>query len=187
MRCTSARTTEEDTSAKRASTPYRYQGTCLFSELAKTVGRLRRFVMFVCRPKALIYGEPKTSGREQDLSPEAAAKRAEIRILKNLYGCIFQPCVPILINGIDRIRRERFNRTAALEQPLPSSKLHIKTRYQKQLQGNRATHPPLQNARSYTSILTFTDASMKQREPFTISWPRSMKSSTILCAQMNLS
>ena len=79
------------------------------------VDKLRRFVVFVCHPEAMIYGEPKILGRRQDLSLEAAAKLAKISIHESFYERVLRLRDHKPLHGEDRIRRNNFNRTTIAE------------------------------------------------------------------------
>lgn len=69
----------------------RYKGVSIFLEWELDGHILRRFVIFVCHPEAMIYGEPATLGKKQDLHLEVAAKLARIRISENFYERLFRP------------------------------------------------------------------------------------------------
>lgn len=52
----------------------RYSGVSIFLEWEMDVSRLKRFVMFVAHPEAMIYGEPGILGKKQDLHLEVYAQ-----------------------------------------------------------------------------------------------------------------
>lgn len=90
----------------------RYGGVSVFLEWEMNCDRLKRFVIFVCHPEAMAYGEPQTLGKKQDLHLEVAAKLAKLPIRENFYESIYRPGDHKFLTGAERAHRTALNEEA---------------------------------------------------------------------------
>jgi hypothetical protein len=60
----------------------------------------------------MVYGEPETLGKRQDLHLQAAAKLARIHIRENFYEKHYQPRQQKSLSGLSLVRRNALNREA---------------------------------------------------------------------------
>ena len=69
----------------------KYRDVSIFLEWEIYGDKLRRFVVFVSHPEAMLYGEPELLGRKQDLHLQVAANLAKISIPQSFYEQRFRP------------------------------------------------------------------------------------------------
>ncbi|KID95203.1 hypothetical protein MAJ_08837, partial [Metarhizium majus ARSEF 297] len=89
-----------------------YQGVSIFLEWETSNSRLRRFVVFVCHPEAMIYADPTTLGKKQDLHLQEAAKLAKMHIPDKFYEEIYQRGSHKFLSGAEHARRAALNEEA---------------------------------------------------------------------------
>lgn len=89
-----------------------YRDVSIFLEWELDVNRLRRFVIFVCHPEAMLYGEPETLGKKQDLHLQVAARLAKVSIHENFYEQVYRPKDHKFLSGAELAQRNALNKEA---------------------------------------------------------------------------
>ncbi|KEY73801.1 hypothetical protein S7711_10668 [Stachybotrys chartarum IBT 7711] len=139
----------------------RYHGVSIFLEWEMDVSRLKRFVVFVAHPEAMIYGEPGTLGKKQDLHLEVAARLAQIHVRENFYERFYRPADHKFLSGSSRARRNALNEEAIAQLESVAEGSAPKSANGRQ---KRNTVPYLERKRlrQYPGILAYFDKEVEE-------------------------
>ncbi|KAK2592916.1 hypothetical protein QQS21_009384 [Conoideocrella luteorostrata] len=129
----------------------KYRSVSIFFEWEMSGNRLQRFVVFVCHPEAMIYGDPETLGKKQDLHLQVAARLANISIPNNFYEQFYRPKDHKFLSGAELAHRAALNKEAItqLESVAYRSRSTINPDRQRR---NRVPHLERQRLRQYPGL-----------------------------------